>query len=92
MLDSRIAFARKKGTRRMSAPMPPAFLGQSSRMNALETNRYTEAWRSFGATVPCGLLVAAGACTRISPTLRPRSTPWLQVRTGRICDPLEDLF
>jgi 4,5-DOPA dioxygenase extradiol len=32
--------------------MPAAFLGHGSPMNALEHNRYTEAWRSFGAEVP----------------------------------------
>lgn len=33
-------------------PMPAAFLGHGSPMNALETNRYTSAWRAFGASVP----------------------------------------
>lgn len=33
-------------------PMPAAFLGHGSPMNALERNRYTEAWRAFGAAVP----------------------------------------
>jgi 4,5-DOPA dioxygenase extradiol len=32
--------------------MPAAFLGHGSPMNALETNRYTSAWRAFGAGVP----------------------------------------
>ena len=32
--------------------MPSAFLGHGSPMNALERNRYTEAWRAFGASVP----------------------------------------
>jgi 4,5-DOPA dioxygenase extradiol len=32
--------------------MPVAFLGHGSPMNALEQNRYTEAWRAFGASVP----------------------------------------
>jgi 4,5-DOPA dioxygenase extradiol len=32
--------------------MPAAFIGHGSPMNALETNRYTEAWRSLGAAVP----------------------------------------
>ncbi|WP_344608439.1 4,5-DOPA dioxygenase extradiol [Sporichthya brevicatena] len=32
--------------------MPVAFLGHGNPMNALETNRYTEAWRAFGAAVP----------------------------------------
>ncbi len=34
------------------ALMPAAFLGHGSPMNALEHNGYTEAWRSFGASVP----------------------------------------
>lgn len=29
-----------------------AFLGHGSPMNALERNRYTDAWRAFGASVP----------------------------------------
>lgn len=32
--------------------MPAAFLGHGSPMNALEENRYTRAWSSFGAGVP----------------------------------------
>jgi 4,5-DOPA dioxygenase extradiol len=32
--------------------MPAAFLGHGSPMNALEKNRYTEAWRRFGTSVP----------------------------------------
>jgi 4,5-DOPA dioxygenase extradiol len=36
----------------MSAVMPAAFLGHGSPMNALERNRYTEAWRAFGASAP----------------------------------------
>ena len=32
--------------------MPAAFLGHGSPMNALDTNRYTRAWRAFGANVP----------------------------------------
>lgn len=35
-----------------SQPMPAAFLGHGSPMNALERNRYTDAWRAFGAAVP----------------------------------------
>ena len=31
--------------------MPVAFIGHGSPMNALESNRYTEAWRAFGACV-----------------------------------------
>ena len=36
----------------MTATMPAAFLGHGSPMNALETNRFTDAWRAFGASVP----------------------------------------
>ena len=32
--------------------MPAAFLGHGSPMNALDDNRYTAAWRAFGADVP----------------------------------------
>ena len=32
--------------------MPAAFLGHGSPMNALEANRFTAAWRAFGAAVP----------------------------------------
>ena len=32
--------------------MPAAFVGHGSPMNALDRNRYTEAWRAFGASVP----------------------------------------
>ncbi|MCR6663643.1 MAG: 4,5-DOPA dioxygenase extradiol [Luteimonas sp.] len=37
----------------MTEPLlPAAFLGHGSPMNALERNRFTEAWRAFGASVP----------------------------------------
>jgi 4,5-DOPA dioxygenase extradiol len=36
----------------MNAPMPVAFLGHGSPMNAIETNRYTEAWKAFAAALP----------------------------------------
>ena len=32
--------------------MPAAFIGHGNPMNALENNRYTQAWRAFGAAVP----------------------------------------
>lgn len=32
--------------------MPAAFIGHGSPMNAIEENRYTDAWRDFGASVP----------------------------------------
>jgi len=34
------------------ATMPAAFLGHGTPMNALDHNRYTEAWRAFGAGAP----------------------------------------
>lgn len=34
------------------ATMPAAFLGHGSPMNAIEHNRYTESWRTFGASAP----------------------------------------
>lgn len=38
----------------MPAPgtMPAAFIGHGSPMNALERNRYSQAWRTFGESVP----------------------------------------
>ena len=38
----------------MASPalMPAVFLGHGSPMNALQSNRYTKAWRAFGASVP----------------------------------------
>jgi 4,5-DOPA dioxygenase extradiol len=33
-------------------PMPAAFVGHGNPMNALDRNRYTEAWRAFGRSVP----------------------------------------
>jgi 4,5-DOPA dioxygenase extradiol len=38
----------------MASPdlMPAAFVGHGNPMNALDRNRYTEAWRGFGASVP----------------------------------------
>lgn len=32
--------------------MPAVFFGHGSPMNALQANRYTEAWRTFGQTIP----------------------------------------
>ena len=41
-------------TTAMSSPtrMPAVFFGHGSPMNAVETNRYTEAWRAFGESIP----------------------------------------
>src|SRR5215211_6653292 len=33
-------------------PMPVVFFGHGSPMNALEENRYSAAWRTFGKTIP----------------------------------------
>ncbi|HEY2030151.1 MAG TPA: 4,5-DOPA dioxygenase extradiol [Myxococcales bacterium] len=35
-----------------TATMPAAFLGHGSPMNALEINRYSQAWQAFGASIP----------------------------------------
>jgi len=35
-----------------STVLPAAFLGHGNPMNALEHNRYTDAWRAFGASIP----------------------------------------
>lgn len=35
----------------MATRMPAAFIGHGSPMNALEVNRYSQAWREFGQTV-----------------------------------------
>jgi 4,5-DOPA dioxygenase extradiol len=37
---------------RTTVMMPAVFFGHGSPMNALETNRYTAAWRTFGQTAP----------------------------------------
>jgi len=36
----------------VAAPMPAAFIGHGSPMNALDHNRYTEAWAALGASLP----------------------------------------
>jgi 4,5-DOPA dioxygenase extradiol len=36
----------------MTTTMPAAFFGHGNPMNALDENRYTDAWRAFGAQVP----------------------------------------
>ncbi len=35
-----------------SNTMPAVFIGHGSPMNTLESNRYTQAWRAFGASLP----------------------------------------
>ncbi|HEX7048509.1 MAG TPA: 4,5-DOPA dioxygenase extradiol [Gammaproteobacteria bacterium] len=41
--------------------MPAVFLGHGSPMNALDSNRYTEAWRTFGASVQPKAVLAISA-------------------------------
>ena len=36
----------------MATVMPAVFFGHGTPMNALDHNRYTQAWRAFGAAVP----------------------------------------
>jgi len=38
--------------REIVKPMPAAFIGHGSPMNALERNRFTESWRAFGVAIP----------------------------------------
>jgi len=40
------------GVSAKARPMPAVFFGHGSPMNALEENRYTEAWRRFGESIP----------------------------------------
>jgi 4,5-DOPA dioxygenase extradiol len=59
--------------------MPAAFVGHGSPMNALEHNRYTDAWRAFGRAVPRpeALLVVSAHwyinATAVTAMARPRT-------------------
>ncbi|MDQ6715387.1 MAG: 4,5-DOPA dioxygenase extradiol [Actinomycetota bacterium] len=59
--------------------MPAAFIGHGNPMNALEDNRYTEAWRAFGASVgrPRAILVISAHwyvnATAVTAMSRPRT-------------------
>jgi len=59
--------------------MPAAFLGHGSPMNAVETNRYTQAWRAFGARVarPRAILAVSAHwyvnATAVTAMARPRT-------------------
>ena len=61
------------------SPMPAAFFGHGSPMNALEDNRYTAAWRAFGAALPkprAVLVVSAHwyiEATAVTAMARPRT-------------------
>ena len=62
-----------------TSPMPAAFLGHGSPMNALERNRYTESWRAFGSSLPrprAILMISAhwyGNFTAVTAMARPRT-------------------
>lgn len=64
---------------RTKGSMPAAFIGHGSPMNALEANRYTTAWRTFGQTVPkpVAILVIAAHwyvnATAVTAMPRPRT-------------------
>lgn len=48
--------------------MPAVFLGHGSPMNALDSNRYIEAWRAFGASVSRpGAILAVSAHLYVKP-------------------------
>ena len=60
-------------------PMPAVFFGHGSPMNAIEQNRYTESWRTFGETIqrPRGILVVSAHwyvnATAVTAMSRPRT-------------------
>jgi len=59
--------------------MPAVFIGHGNPMNALEENRYTAAWRSFGQTIPMprAILVVSAhwfvSATAVTAMPRPRT-------------------
>jgi len=61
------------------SPMPAAFLGHGTPMNALDHNRYTEAWQGFGAGVerPRAILVVSAHwyinATAVTAMARPKT-------------------
>jgi 4,5-DOPA dioxygenase extradiol len=63
----------------MAAQMPTVFFGHGTPMNALDQNRYTEAWRAFGAAVerPRAILMVSAHwyinATAVTAMLRPRT-------------------
>src|SRR4051812_38924801 len=62
-----------------AATMPAAFIGHGSPMNTLEHNRYTDAWKAFGATLerPRAVLVVSAHwytnATAVTAMARPRT-------------------
>lgn len=59
--------------------MPAVFFGHGSPMNALEENRYTSAWRAFGASIPTPRAILAVSAhwyvnaTAVTAMSRPRT-------------------
>jgi 4,5-DOPA dioxygenase extradiol len=62
-----------------TSPLPAAFIGHGNPMNALDRNRYTEAWQAFGAGIPrprAVLVVSAHwyvNATAVTAMVRPRT-------------------
>jgi 4,5-DOPA dioxygenase extradiol len=62
-----------------SRPIPAVFIGHGSPMNALEQNRYSKSWATFGRTIPkprAILVVSAhwyGNVTAVTAMARPRT-------------------
>jgi 4,5-DOPA dioxygenase extradiol len=61
-----------------STRMPAAFLGHGNPMNALDRNRYTEAWRDFGARVRPRAILCVSAhwyinATAVTAMVNPRT-------------------
>ncbi|MDO5683906.1 MAG: 4,5-DOPA dioxygenase extradiol [Propionibacteriaceae bacterium] len=62
-----------------TSPMPAAFVGHGTPMNALQQNRYTEAWRAFGESVPTPKAILAVSAhwytnaTAVTAMTRPRT-------------------
>jgi aromatic ring-opening dioxygenase catalytic subunit (LigB family) len=71
--DSRLTAADR------AHPMPAAFIGHGSPMNAIELNRYTSAWKAFGQAVqrPRAILVISAHwyinATAVTAMSRPRT-------------------
>src|SRR4029453_14019462 len=73
--------AQQRGGAMSGGLMPAAFIGHGNPMNALETNRYTQAWHAFGRAVPRprAILVVSAHwyinATAVTAMPRPRPIP-----------------
>ena len=56
--------------------MPAVFFGHGSPMNALESNRYSEAWRRFGASVPRPRAIVVVSAHWMVPFTAVTAMPW----------------